>query len=237
MYGYKARIGLIVPSCNDVMEPEFNAMKLGGVSVHATRVLLTGATIEGLKKMAEGTEEAARLLATAGVSIIVYGCTTGSLLKGVGWDEELISSIERITGIPATTTSTAVIRVFRELRFERVAVATPYPQELDQLERGFFEAHGIHVVNMKGLGLVRAEDVQATPPETTYKIACEVNTPEADAIFISCTGFKSLTVIEKLEEELQKYVFSSNTATMWDVLKRLDIREQIKGYGKLFATV
>ena len=237
MYGYKARIGLIVPSPNVVVEPEFNAMKPDGVSVHATRVPLAAGTIEGIKKMDEGIEETARLLVTAGVNIIVLACTTGSLVKGVGWDQKLISTIERITAIPATTTSTAVIHAFRELGISKVAVATPYSEELNQAEKEFFEAHGVTVVNMKGLGIVQAGGLRDLPPETTYKLAYEVNTPEADAVFISCTGLKTITVIEKLEENLHKHVFSSNTATMWDVLKRLGIHEQINGFGKLLATI
>ncbi len=233
MYGTIARIGLIIPSPNVVIEPEFNAMKPEGVSIHATRLLLTAGTSEGLKRMAEGTEKAAQLLGTAKVNIIAYGCTTGSLVKGLGWDQELITRIEETTNIPATTTSTAVIRAFNQLGVRKVALGTPYSQELSRLEKDFFEGHGIKVVNMKGLD-IHGEDMRRAPPEITYKLACEVDTPEAQAIFISCTNFKSITVIEKLEEELQKYVFSSNTATMWDVLKRLKIDHPIKGYGTLF---
>lgn len=216
------------------MEPEFNAMAPDGVSVHATRLLLMpGNSLEDLRKMAEGTENAAALLATAGVNIIAYGCTSGSLAGGVGWDQELISRIEKATAIPATTTATAVIRACRELGASRVAVATPYDEEINKAEKGFLEAHGIKVLSIKGLGL-HGEDLRRAPPEVTYNLACEVNSPEADVVFISCTAFKSITVIGELEERLQKYVFSSNTATMWDVLKRLGITEPIKGYGKLF---
>lgn len=232
MYGNRARIGLIVPSSNTTIEPEFNAMKPEGVSVHAARVLLTVGTIEALRRMDEDTEAAAKLLATAGVGIIAYGCTTGSMVGGLGWDQELINRIEKLTNVPATTTTTAVMGAFRKLGIEKVSIATPYGEELDRLEREFFEANGIKVVKMKGLDL-DAQGMRLAPPETTYELACEVNTPEADAVFISCTNFKSITVIEKLEEKLHKYVFSSNMATMWDVLKRLGIPDQIKGYGKL----
>lgn len=225
---------MIVPSVNNVMEPEFNAMKPEGISIYATRLLLTEGTVEGLKKMSEGVEEAARLIADAGVTVIAYGCTSGSLIKGVGWDKKLISTIERITAIPATTTSTAVMEVFKKLGVSKVAVATPYPDEVNQLERKFFEDQGINVVSMKGLGITKKEDMQNTLPETAYKLACEVDTPEAEAVFISCTGFKSLTVIEELEKVLGKYVFSSNTATMWEVLNRLGISNQVRNYGKLF---
>ncbi|GAI95882.1 unnamed protein product, partial [marine sediment metagenome] len=174
MYGYRAKIGLIVPSINDAIEPEFNAMKPDGVSVYATRVLLTEGTIEGEKRMLEGTEEAVSLIASAGVNIIAYACTTGSLIRGVGWDQELINTIEGIAGIPATTTSTAVMRVFKELRINKVALVLPYPEEINQLEKEFFEAQGISVVNMKELGLT---DMRGVLPETVYELAHEVDTP------------------------------------------------------------
>ena len=234
MYGFRALIGLIVPSVNTTIEPEFNAMKPEGVSVHVTRLLYrSGSSLAGLERMAQGTEEAAELLATAGVNIIAYACTIGSLVKGIGWDQELINRIEMISGIPATTTTTSIIQAFRAFGVKRVAIATPYGKQLNEAEREFFEAHGIKVVRMKGLDMDR-EDMHQASAETTYELACQVDTREADAVFISCTNFKSITVIDRLEKRLHKLVFSSNTATMWNVMKRLGLGEQIKGYGKLF---
>lgn len=234
MYGWKARIGLILPSLNAVMEPEFNTMAPDGISVHTTRLMHPGdISMTELKKMAEGTEPAAELLATAGVNVIAYACTSGSLVGGMGWDQQLISRMEKATAIPATTTATAVIRACRELGVSRVAVATPYGEDTNRVEEEFLKAHGIRVVNMKGLN-ISGEKLRNAPAETTYNLACDVNSPEAEAVFISCTGFKSITVIEELEEKLGKYVFSSNTATMWDVLKKLGISEPVTGYGRLF---
>ena len=235
LYGDKERVGLILPAANCTMEPEFNAMKPDGVSVHATRVPLVTATTENLRRMGESTEQAAELLAIAGVTIIAYGCTSGSMIYGIGGDEKLISRIERTTSIPATTTATAVIHAFRKLGVEKVALASPYNEEVTQAVERFLERSGMKVVNTKRLSSYGLEARQA-PPEATYKLACEVNTPESDAIFITCTNFKSITIIDNLEKDLQKYVVSSNIATMWDVLKRLNISSQIKGYGNLLAT-
>lgn len=237
IYGWKARIGLLLPSLNTVTEPEFNAMIPEGVSVHTARLLLRlPLSSEGLREMAKDTEKAAQTLASAGVKIISFACTSGSLVNGFGGDQELIRHIERLTGIQATTTSTAVIAAFKKLGVRNVAVGTPYNEEVNQAEKSFFEAHGIKVVSMKGLDIHGAE-LASTSPEVTYDLACEVNTPGAHAVFISCMGFKSITVIERLEGNLNKYVFSSNTATMWDILKRLGIQDQPKGYGKLFSTI
>ena len=235
MYGDKAKIGLIVVSPDTTIEPEFNAMKPDGVSVHSTRVLLTAGTAEAERKMLEGTAESARLLASAGVDIIVFACTSGSSISGIGGDKELMSRIERVTSIPATTTTTAIINALRELQVNKVALSTPYNEELTQAVERVLESNGLRVVNRKfgNYGL----EMGQVPPETVYRQALEVNTSDAEAILISCTNFKTLMFIEKLEKYLKKYVISSNTATMWDVLRRLNIRSQIKGYGKLLATV
>lgn len=80
----------MIPSVNTTIEPEFNAMKPEGVSIHITRLLFRSGTKEDLERMAEDTETAAELLTSAGVSIVAYACTTGSLVGGVGWDQELI---------------------------------------------------------------------------------------------------------------------------------------------------
>jgi len=238
VYGWKAKIGLILPSPNIVSEPEFNVMKPKGVSVHIARALLARKEnehpAEGLKRMAEFTEDSAKLLATAEVDIITYGCTSGSFAKGVGFDEEIIRRIEDATGIPATTTSTAVLRALRQLGVNRIALATPYREEINVMEKEFLEAHDIKILKMKGLGLMGLQMNRQMRPEVMHHLAYEVNSKEAEAVFISCMASPTITIIEELEENLQKYVFSSNIATMWDVLRRLGINEKIKGYGKLF---
>ena len=235
MYGDKVRIGLIIPSSNVAIEPEFNTMVPSGYSVHSTRLFYQydARDTEGnLKEMARGTEEAARLLATAGVNIITYGCTTGSLVGGAGWDEGIIQQIRDATGISATTTATAVIRVFQELELEKVAVASPYSKAQNQMEQDFFEVHGITVTTIKGLDVHR-ENLRRLPPEAAYQLALEVDSPEAEAIFLSCTGFKTITVIDKLEQKLGKPVFSSDTATMWDVLRILKYSGKLESFGRL----
>lgn len=233
MYGWRARIGLIIPSLNVTIEPEFNHLAPEGVSVHATRLLFEKGTVEGLEKMAEDTDRAAQLLATACVDVIAYACTSGSLVKGLGWDREIINLIERQTGIPATTTSTAAVDAFSELGVKRVAVATPYIQEVNGKEKAFFEGHGVEVVYIEGLGYTSGEDLHREPPATAYRLAKKVDRRIADCVFISCTDFKSIEVLGVLEKDLGKPVLCSNTVTMWAVLRRLGLRQPIEGYGEI----
>lgn len=151
-YGRKLRIGLLVPSSNTTMEPEFNMMAPGGVSVHAARMMLEEVTPGKLIEMAEEAGRAARLLATAGIDVIVYGCTTGSLVGGVEWEEKLVEGISEGTGTAAISTGRAVVDAIKAIGGGRVAVATPYTDDLNDLERSFLEANGVDGCRHKGAG-------------------------------------------------------------------------------------
>jgi len=236
MYGSKAKIGLLLPSANTIMEGEFNALKPAGVSVHAARMLIRFPNIEELAKMAEETEKATELISTAKPSIIAFGCTAGSVLNGLGWDEKLISRIQKIAKVHATTTATAVIRAFKELEIHKIAVVTPYIEELNKLEKDFFEDSGITVLEIRGIDL-GGEEMEMLTLEKIAENARAVNRSDADAVFLSCTNLKALPIVEQLEKELGKYVFSSNIATYWDVMRRLGIKQSITGMGKLLERI
>jgi maleate isomerase len=235
MYGTRARIGILVPSSNTITEAEFNALKPEGVSVHAARMFITHPTVENLAKMNEDTERAAKLIATAKPSVVAFACTTGSLLEGTGWDARLIERIEKITGVPTTTTSTSVIRAFKELGIQKVSVATPYNEELNRREADFFEKSGVKVLKIQGrdLGGLMAQ----ISLDEVKDLARAVNRPDADAVFLSCTNLKALPVLDSLEKEFGKYVFSSNIATFWDVMRMLKIKEPVQGRGKLLERI
>ncbi len=235
MYGTRARIGVLVPSANTITEAEFNALKPEGVSIHAARLFITHPTVENLARMNDDTEMAAKQITTAKPSIVTFACTTGSLLEGTGWDTKLIDRIEKITQVPATTTATSVIRAFQELGIRKVSVGTPYNEELNRREADFFENSGIKVLKMKGLDL--GESMAQISLEEVKDLAREVNRPDADAVFLSCTNLKALPVLDSLEKELGKYVFSSNIANFWDVMRMLRIKEPIKGRGKLLERI
>jgi maleate isomerase len=235
VYGWRARIGLIVPSSNTTMEPEFWRMAPEGVSVHTSRVRLSEVTPEALRLMASEAVRAAEELATADVNVIVYGCTSGSLLEGVEWEERLRREIRERAGVEAITTAQAVVEALRALGVRRVAVATPYIDEINSRERSFLERSGFSVVRIRGLGIVRNTDIGRQPPWVAYRLAKEVAREagrSADGVFISCTNFRTIEVIELLEAELQLPVVSSNTASMWLALRTLGIRDRLS-YGRL----
>lgn len=234
MYGRRGRIGLMVPTGNSVMEPEFNRLAPEGLSVHANRVFLDKVTPEALVGMEEHAAESARGLASIRIGVLAFGCTSGSFVGGKGYDEKLIGIMQAETGIPATTTTTAVMRALRLLGVSRVAMATPYIDAVNAIEETFLEDSGIEVTRSKGGGIVETADIQECEPEVAYRRALEVDNDRAEAIFVSCTGFRTIEIVAKLEAELGKPVVTANQATFADCLRILGVTEVRPGYGSLF---
>lgn len=228
------KIGLIIPSSNTTMEVEFWTMASGRAAVHAARIRLRNITLEELKKQNEQIKEASIKLADAAVDVIGYGCTSGSLYKGLKHGKEIEREITQQTGIPSVSTSNAVFDALKSLRIKKVCIATPYTEEINQLEKRFLEQNKIKVLKIQGLGLVANTEVGDRKPNAAYKLAKGVDTPEAGGIFISCTNFRTIEVIERLEKELKKPVVSSNTATYWALMKKIHREIKQEEYGKLF---
>lgn len=228
-----ARLGLIVPSSNTTMESEFYEMLPKGFSVHTGRLGLREVTVEELARMEEKIEEEARKLADAYVDVIGYGCTSGSLFRGLGHDKMIEERIERASGKPAVATAGAVVRALKALNIKRVAVATPYTDEINSLEDKFLSANGFQVVDLKGLQITDNIKIGKLGAQVAYNLVMELECDKADGIFISCTNFPTIESIKKLEDVLRKPVISSNTATLWAMLKKCGASTEIQGFGRL----
>lgn len=227
----------MVPTGNTTNEPEWSRMAPDGVSVHANRIYLKDVTPASLTKMRDEAVASAQGLTACDVGVLAFSCTSGSFVGGKDYDLELIRLIEETTGIATTTTTTAVVRALRVLGVERIAMATPYIDAVNKIEKSFLENHGFEVTRMAGGGLIETPEIQLCEPHVAYRRAREVDHDRAEAIFISCTGFRTVEILERLEADLGKPVISANQATFADCLKIVGVREVRPGHGSLFQRV
>ncbi len=233
MYGWRGRIGLLVPTGNSVMEPEFARMLPEGVTAHANRVRLRDVTPASLREMEEDAARAAAELAPVRLGVMAFGCTSGSFVGGAGHEERIRTRIEQATGLPATTASGAVLRALRLLGARRISLVTPYTEEVTALEIAFLEARGFEVLSHHCGGLVEVADMQELPPERAYRWARGTMADRAEALFISCTGFRTIEIIEPLERDLGRPVVTSNQALLADSLRILGIGDASGAPGSL----
>ncbi|WP_049911601.1 maleate cis-trans isomerase family protein [Natrinema limicola] len=229
------RLGLVVPSSNTTAEPEFRAHLPDSVTVHGARMALESVTVDELDAMSDDAARAAELLGHADVDAVAYACTTGSLLHGPGFDAELEERLTEAAGVPAVATARSVVRALEALDAERIAVVTPYTSDLDAKEREFLEAAGFEIASIDGGGLEANTAIGALTPDDAFQQVCEgVDLAALDAVFVSCTNYRSLAAVDDLESKLGAPVITSNGATLWDVGRVGGFERELDGPGTLF---
>jgi len=231
------RIGLLVPSSNTTVEPEFYRALPANVTLHTARLFLTRITPEAILGLVEELEAQSRLLASADVDVIMLGATAPSFLKGAGYDREVVARIEKAAGKPATTTSTALLRALRFLDAKRIVLGSAYDDKVNAIAQGFLEANGFKVVAARGLGMVDNLAVGRLGPESAYELARGADRADADAMVLACTNWRTMDTIEQLERELGKPVVSTTQASVWDALRMVGYRREVPGYGQLLRSL
>ena len=240
----KKRIGLLTPAGNTTMEDDFARWMPPSVSLHVNR-LYTGSPdnpdtpqglLTGLQEMGDSVEEPARWLAVAMVDVIAFGCTGATFLNGPGYDREITDRISAAAGgVETVAAAGAVVDALNELGVRRIAVCTPYPEELNERLRSFYTAADFDIVSFDHL-VGTLQDNAATAREEALSLALGVDRPEAEAIFISCTAFEGAgEVIDLVEGLTGKPVVTSNQATLWACLRSLGVTEPIAGAGRLLS--
>lgn len=228
------RVGLIIPSVNAVIEPDYAAVAAPGITFHATRVMLRETTPEGLRAMNEGVAAAATLIASVSPEVVAFACTSGSFIDGEAALTRQIEAIEAITGCPVVATSRAIVEACLALEVRRLALATPYLDVINEAETQFLIGHGFEVTAVQGLGL-SGKAIREVPPAEVAALVRAADTPDSEAIFVSCTDFRAFEVADALEQELGKPVLTSNQVTLWAIFRALGVTPDLPGYGRLLA--
>lgn len=206
-----------------------------GVSIHSSRLVVSGASsLESYASMAAQTGEAASRLKMIDPTVMVFGCTSGSFIEN---ENEIRKKIESKTGAPAVTTSGAVIEALKYLGVHSIAVATPYVDFINEEEKKWLQARGFHVKELQGLQLGKNEFDRKLkgrqPTQIAYELAFRVARSNPECVFISCTNFASVPIIEVLESDLGIPVITSNQASLWAALRTAGLKLKIEGYGVL----
>lgn len=236
MYSWRAHIGLISPGSGPNMERDFHRFLPPGVAVATTRIPFAGPSVEGLKDMADQLEEACKVFKRWKHDVIMFGCTSGSLIGGLDFDKQCIKRIEEVTGDPGMTTTTAVLEAFKALGVSKAATITPYPDVTNEIEQKFLEHHGITVTHMSGMGNDSSKtSIANLEPSFVYQKVKAMPKDGADCVFVSCTGLNILDLIPLFEEDFGVPVITSNQATLWGCLRHSGVGTKIPELGKLFT--
>jgi maleate cis-trans isomerase len=240
MKGWRARLGFLIPPGNPTVEPELIAMTPPGVSVHFSRLVARGPAgthhgqEERNRSQIEHIDESAALLAMVKPSVIILAHTATSYTLGLGAEADLLRRLQAQYAMPFATAFGSVAAALGELGVKRVALGTPYSEEITLMGKGHLERHGFEVVSHRRLENVT--DIYEETAERAYQLGRAADTPTAQAVFLSGTGMPTITILEALERDLGKPAISANSAMMWHALRLAGVRHSISGYGRLLAS-
>jgi maleate isomerase len=191
---------------------------------------------EEFDRAAEKFEAAVHALAREKAGAIIMGGSPVLEYKNVKSEDQALSDkLTKATGVPCTTTRQAANEAMRALGIKRIVVATPWKDELNRRTKTSLEGAGFEVLRIEGLQIGPTVEIAMLPDYANYHLAREVfeKHPEADGILIPCARFPSVKNIEKLEHDCRVPVVTSTQAMIWWGLRKLNLREPIRGFGRL----
>ncbi len=232
-----ARIGLIIPSSNRMVEQEMVRHVPPGVVAHVARLRMTGAHRAPLDQVMPRIEEATGTLTDARCGIVAFHCTANSTSEGLEGEEKLLLGVRRAGAPLATTTATAIRHAFETLGARRIVMLTPYSAHTTEEEAEFLHKAGYEVIYARGFDMKGSDEYCGTPPQFWRDRAIEAARPDADAYLLSCANISTFPVIEEMEQALNRPVVISNQVVIWDALSLLGVRDRRNCCGRLFDSL
>lgn len=253
-WGWRARIGMFIVGNEAVPEAEWWAMAPRGVSIHAARVTARApwaawrADRSGVTP-ADDLERGARQFAAMKLSAVVVGHSSSSIVGGKGWDEATVGALRAILppDVFVTTNGIDCRAAISAVGLKRPMLVFPPWFNDDLVAAGvrYFGDHGIQAAahlrydpgrkwrdlppgELYPAGMGFAQEVE--PLYAQIRAACP---DSANGVLIAGTGFRSVGIIDSLEQDLRRPVLTANQASLWHCLRRSGVHTAIDGYGAL----
>lgn len=233
------RLGMLTPSSNTCLEPITYRMLHCGVlaTAHFARVPVTRIALDSGSDTQFDTTPmlaAARLLADARVDVIVWNGTSGSWL-GPDRDRALCAAITAATGIPATTSTLALLDACAAYGVTRLGLALPYTRDVADRIAQTYAKEGIQCEVAEPLGI---SDNEAFARITPHEVARQLQAaaPGSHATAVVCTNVYGAELAAPLEQALGIPVFDSVAATLWKALDLAGAAPALTGHGELLRS-
>ena len=241
--GYRMKFGVIAPSTNTSVQPEFDSMRPVGITNHFSRIVIPdnpvgsdydfNALIADIRKT---MMDAVDSVMSASVDYLVMGMSAETFWDGMQGSIELQKRVEERAGVKVAMGSDACQAALKNYGdIKRIAVVTPYmPVGDDQVKR-FFADCGYEVVHLIGLKCPSPMQIAHVSERELRDTLIELNDPSVEAIVQVGTNLAMARLAGIAEFWFDKPVIAINTATYWWALRQNGINDKIQGFGSLLS--
>lgn len=235
----RARVGIIIPATNGIVETDMHRMAPDGVTVHTARLDDSGVVdrdriptdadtaAHNLRVMGETVEPALRRVARVEIDVVALAFVIESAFFGRQADLEWAEKLHRWSGVPGLTAADAVVRALQKLDAKRISIVGHYaPVAMDTMI-AYFNSCGFQVEATGRFPACTApQHCKLIGPEEIQAAIRETDRPTADVVLALGTGMGAVGASIEAERALGKPVLATNEALMWACLRTIGINDQ-----------
>ncbi len=241
--GFRRKFGVIAPSTNTSVQPEFDAFRPHGVTNHFARIFIPDRRLESdadFSKLMDDIRAELMLavdrVVTCRPDALIMGMSAETFWDGLEGSVVLQKRVEERAGLSIAMGSDACQAALKRYgAIRRIAVITPYMPIGDTKVRRFFGDCGFEVVALKGLRCPSPVEIAHVSEQALRDAIIDVNDPQVEAIVQVGTNLAMARVAALAEFWLDKPVIAINTATYWWALRQNGIMDKVHGWGSLLA--
>ena len=240
--GWRKKFGVLAPSTNTIVEPDFYAMRVPGVTAHFSRIHIRNQNLDSdaaferlLEQIREEIGYAIDLVMTCEPDYMVMGMSAETFWDGVEGNRAFSQRVTDRTGkgLKVATGAEACDRALKLFGVKKIGVVTPYQPIGDKNVIRFFNDIGFEVVKLKGLKCPTAIAIAHVTEDELRDSLLEVNAPDVDAVVQVGTNLSLVRLADEAERWLKKPVIAINAATWWLALRENGIEDKVYGAGRL----
>jgi maleate isomerase len=240
--GYRAVFGVIGPSTNTIVQPDFEAMRVPGVTNHYRGIYVTDPDaltdadfLAGTTAISNNTLDAVRSVITCKPDYLVMGMSAVTFYGGISGGEAFRQKVLEVSGgIPISLGSESLVAALRAYGgIKRVSFVSPYFPVANAEVRRYLTESGFAVVRDTALQCHCWTDIAKVPPERLSDVLSELDGTDVDALVQVGTNLSMMQLAADTEARLGKPVIAINAATYWHALRTYGIKDKVAGLGRL----
>lgn len=225
------RVGLLVPASNSVMEVDFYRSLPHDTTLHTGRMHLPDRLPDSVDTLLEDyVLPAAKSLGTVLPHIVLFGSTGACVGRGLEYDEEICRQVSTATGAETLSVAASVVQALRDTRATRLAVVTPFTEDVNVQIRTFLESQGFEVPALHGMGIAK-EGVASVTAESIYAFVQARVRPsgQAEALYLAGTNCRAMSALSLLKVAYDMPIVTANFAALQSVKRRLHALRDERG--------
>jgi maleate isomerase len=239
--GWRCKFGVMGPSTNTVVQPDFETMRPGGVTNHYSRIFTPNADAvsnetfrAGAELIGRNTLDAVRSVMTCKPDHLVMGMSAVTFFDGARGADRFVKEVEELSGLKISVGShacTAALNAHGGVK--RLAVLSPYWPTMNIEVARYFGDMGFTVVRDIALQCTSWTAIAEVTPGRCVEAIKKLDGDDVDAIVQVGTNLSMVKLAAMAELWLGKPVIAINTATYWHALRARGIEDKVEGCGTL----